>query len=216
MLGGDVADPLSGFFAIRRDLVADLAPRLSGRGFKVLMDILGSCSTPLTIRELPYRFRTRTAGTSKLGAAVAADYARLLVAKGARRLLGNRIMLFGLVGLSGVAINMLVLDVALRWFPFARAQALAVLAAIGCNFLLNNRITFRDQQLRGYRLVTGILSFYVVCGLGALANVGVASALFANHGRWWLDGFAGTIVGSGWNFLAASALTWRTNRLPKR
>ena len=211
-LGERVADPLSGFFVLRQDIVANLAPGLSGRGFKILLDILGSSPAPLKVAELPYRFRTRSAGASKLGVAVTLDYFRLLASKGARRLLANRAARFGLVGLSGLATNLLVLDVALRWLPFARAQAVAVLVAIAYNFLLNNRVTFGDRQLRGRHLLVGLLSFYLVCGLGALANVGLAAALFAGGRRWWLAAVAGAVVGSGWNFLASSALTWRTSR----
>ena len=206
----EVTDPLSGFFVLRQDLVPQLAPKLSGRGFKILMDILASSSSPLRIAELPYHFRTREAGTSKLGPSVAFDYLRLLASKSARRTLASRPFRFGLVGLSGLATNLLVLDAALRWLPFAQAQTVAVLVAIGSNFLLNNRITFGDRQLRGHRLVVGLISFYMVCGLGALANVGLAAAVFAGGKRWWLAGIAGAIVGSGWNFLASSVLTWRT------
>ena len=62
VLSAPVADPMSGFFAIRRDRVEALLPRLSGRGFKILFDLLTSSPEPLRAVELPFEFRARTAG----------------------------------------------------------------------------------------------------------------------------------------------------------
>lgn len=90
VIGCAVSDPLSGFFAIRRDVAVSLVPRLSGGGFKILLDLLASAPEPLAVREFAYRFRSRTAGTSKLGSGVALDFLRLLVRQGARRLLSPR------------------------------------------------------------------------------------------------------------------------------
>ena len=70
-------------------------------------------------------------------------------------------------------------------------------------------ITFRDRRLKGWRLLTGLATFYTVCGLGALANVGIGALLFAEHHRWWVSGVAGALVGSLWNFLASTLVTWR-------
>ncbi len=90
VIGHGVGDPLSGFFAIRRDLAVALVPRLSGGGFKILLDLLASAPAPMSVREFPYRFRSRTAGKSKLGSGVALDFVRLLVRQGVRRLLDPR------------------------------------------------------------------------------------------------------------------------------
>lgn len=213
-VGVAIADPLSGFFVLRRGIVTGLAPRLSGSGFKLLLDILASTAGSVTVREFPYVFRNRTAGVSKLSAGVAYDYARLLLVQGTRRLLRHRLTMFGLVGLVGVGVNLFVLRAALGHFSFAAAQALGVAAAIACNFLLNNATTYRDRRLRGVRLVAGLISFYLVCGLGALANIGIGAALFSADNRWWLASLAGAVVGSGWNFLASSTLTWRREPPP--
>jgi len=182
-IGSDVEDPLSGFFVMRQDLIVDVAPRLKGQGFKILMDILSSAPRRLRVAEFPYVFRTRIAGRSKLTPGVAVSYLRLLVAALLRLLLSVR--------------------------GFAAAQAVAVAVAIGSNFLLNNAITYRDCRLRGWRLLTGALSFYGICGMGAFANVGVGSVVFWSDHRWWLAGAAGALVGTGWNFLVSSIFTWR-------
>ncbi|WP_157220310.1 glycosyltransferase [Flavisphingomonas formosensis] len=208
-IGSDVEDPLSGFFVMRQDLIVDVAPRLKGQGFKILMDILSSAPRRLRVAEFPYVFRTRVAGRSKLSPGVAVSYLRLLVAAGLRRLLSVRLISFSIVGSIGLIVNLALLRLLLPSLGFAAAQAVAVAVAIGSNFLLNNAITYRDCRLRGWRLFTGALSFYGICGMGAFANVGVGSVVFWSDHRWWLAGAAGALVGTGWNFLVSSIFTWR-------
>jgi dolichol-phosphate mannosyltransferase len=78
------------------------------------------------------------------------------------------------------------------------------------NFFLNNMLTYRDQQLQGpRRLFLGWLSFCLVCGIGAAANVGVATFLFEYQGALWtLSALAGVLVGAVWNFALSSRFTW--------
>jgi dolichol-phosphate mannosyltransferase len=205
-----VADPMSGFFAIRREAVEALLPRLSGRGFKILFDLLTSAPQPLRVVELPYRFRMREHGDSKAGADAAIDYLVTILDRLVRRILPSRFVLFAGVGTLGLGVHLAVLSAMLAAQPgFARAQATAVAVAIAFNFLANNAVTFRDRRLRGWRLIAGLASFYAVCGLGALANVGAGAALFAHHQRWWVSGVAGAVVGSLWNFAASVLVTWR-------
>lgn len=80
-----VSDPMSGFFLMRRGLFDEVAPRLAGRGQKLLLDILASVDRPLAIGELAYQFRARRAGTSKLDARVIYDFFALLLEKRRRR-----------------------------------------------------------------------------------------------------------------------------------
>jgi dolichol-phosphate mannosyltransferase len=205
-----VADPMSGFFAIRRECVEALLPRLSGRGFKILFDLLTSAPEPMRVVELPYRFRLREHGDSKLGPGVAVDYLVTILDRLVRRYLPSRFVMFAGVGTLGLGVHLAVLRAMLAVRPgFARAQAVAVIVAIAFNFLANNAVTFRDRRLAGWRLFAGYASFYAVCGLGALANIGAGAALFAHHQRWWVSGVAGAVVGSLWNFAAATLVTWR-------
>ena len=210
-LPANVSDPMSGFFAVQRDKVEAAVPFLSSTGFKILLDLISSSPSPLRIVERPYHFRQRVAGASKLDSAVAIDFLFLLVEKTIRRIAPPRLVMFGAVGLLGVAVHLSVLrfsiDVANS--SFATAQTAAVMTAIAFNFTLNNAITYRDRKLTGVRWFIGLLSFYAVCGFGALANVGVGILVFSNNPRWWLAGIAGAAVGSIWNFAASSYVTWR-------
>lgn len=205
-----VSDPMSGFFAVSRSRVVELAPSLSGVGYKILLDLLTSAKTPLAIAELPYVFRTRTAGESKLDGLVIGQYLEMLWEKQFGNLVPTRFVKFALVGLSGLVVHMNVLGLALTaGAGFGLAQSLAVAVAIAFNFFLNNAFTYRDRRLTGAPLVKGLASFYVICSIGAAANVGAGLALFVNQNNWWIAGATGALVGSIWNYTMGTAFTWK-------
>lgn len=211
VLPADISDPMSGFFMVRRQTVVDLAPSLSQKGFKILLDLLMSAQAPLRVSEVPYVFRTREAGVSKLSASVMLSCLTMLAKKSVRKWVPMRLVQFGIVGASGVIVHLAVLRSLLfaGGLSFAAAQAVAVLTAIAFNFLLNNMTTYRDRRLRGLRMIGGLLSFYAVCGVGALASIGAGSAVYAAGHPWWLAGAAGAVAGSAWNFVLSSWFTWR-------
>ncbi|HSW20606.1 MAG TPA: glycosyltransferase family 2 protein [Ramlibacter sp.] len=204
-------DPMSGFFAFRRAVFDDAVRRLSGVGYKVLLDMLASSPRTLRVTEAPYTFRARHAGESKLDSAVVWEFIMLLIDKRLGRWLPARFLMFSLVGASGVAVHFAVLWLAYRGagLPFDVSQGLATFTAMTTNFAFNDMLTYRDRRHRGWRWLQGLLSFYAVCGLGVLANLGVATALFERHEGWVVSAAAGALVGVLWNYLASSALTWR-------
>ena len=206
-----VKDPMSGFFMMRRDLLDRIAPDLSNEGFKILFDILVTeRDVDLNIIELPYGFMARKAGESKFDLRNAVDFASLLAAKFMRNLVPLRFLSFLLVGGSGVAVQLACLWQGLAvGLSFPWAQAVATLVAMTSNFLLNNLLTYRDQRVAGWRVLPALLSFYAVCSIGALSNVGVSSWLYAQHPVWWLAGIAGSIVGAVWNYAGSSIFVWK-------
>jgi len=208
----DLTDPLSGFFMLRREAFESCARRLSQQGFKVLLDILASAPQPLRVVEMPYRFAPRTHGTSKLDAAVAWQFGWLIVEKLSGRLLPARFLMFSLVGASGVLVQLAALAALRLALPFAAAQAYAVLLAMTTNYLLNNALTYRDQRLRGREFWRGLATFYAICSLGAVANVGVGTLLYARGELWWFAGLASAVVGAAWNFGASRFYTWSVGR----
>ncbi len=94
-------------------------------------------------------------------------------------------------------------------FSFIVAQTVATMVAMTSNFFLNNLFTYRDQRLKGLRLIRGLLSFYLICSVGAVANVGLAAFFYNWRQIWWLAGVAGVIVGSVWNYAVSSVFTWK-------
>ncbi|MBA2934670.1 glycosyltransferase family 2 protein [Sphingomonas sp. CGMCC 1.13654] len=209
----DLSDPMSGFFAITREAFDGAVRDLSGQGYKILLDICASSKTPLRTQELPYRFRTRQAGESKLDALIVWEYLLLLIDKTIGHVVPARFVSFMAIGALGVLVHMSVLAMIMETArpSFAWAQAIAAGVAMVFNFFVNNVLTYRDRRLKGAAaLAKGLASFVAVCSFGAVANVGIANFLFADYRYgWWLAGFAGVLVGAVWNYAASSLVTWR-------
>lgn len=208
-----ISDPMSGFFAIRRDVLLEIVPRLSTVGYKLLLDIVASAPRRLDAVEIPYRFRTRTSGESKLDTAVVLEYFELLLEKMIGRWIPPKLILFGAIGAAGAVVQLAVLGLAhkIAGVGFAYAEIVAVGMAMLFNYTLNNILTYRDRRLTGLRWVKGLISFMLVCSFGAIANVGIGTVLYGQHGeRWWLAGLLGIAVGSVWNYVATKWLTWRS------
>ena len=205
-----LSDPMSGFFAVRRDVLLEAAPGLSNVGYKILLDLVASSPRPLKLAEVGYTFGTRQSGESKLDEMVALEYLELLLDKTIGRFVPVKLVQFGAIGVLGVGVHLALLYLTLNVLgaAFAAAQATAVVGAMTFNFALNNRFTYRDQQLKGLAWVGGLLSFYLVCSIGAIGNVGIGSLVYEQFHGWWMAGIAGAIVGSVWNYVASGWLTW--------
>lgn len=206
-----LSDPMSGFFAMRRETFIGLVPQLSKMGYKILLDIVASSKKPLRVVELPYEFRTRTAGESKLDNMVALEYVELLLDKMIGKYIPVKLLMFGSIGAMGAVVHLSLLSLLMNasGMAFSTSQSLATFGAMIFNFTLNNEFTHRDRKLRGPKWVTGLISFCLACGFGAVANVGLGSLLFAQSWSWWAAGLAGAAIGSVWNYVATSWLTWR-------
>ena len=92
---------------------------------------------------------------------------------------------------------------------FAAAQTVATLGAITWNFALNNAFTYRDQRLTGLAFVTGLVRFQIICAVGAVSNVGVATWIYAADPDWWIAGLGGALMGAVWNYVVSAAFVWR-------
>lgn len=211
VLKATLTDPMSGFFCVKRSLFAETVPQLATDGFKILFDFVASVERPLKVVELPFDFRARHAGLSKLDSSVTADFLGLLLAKLSGNVLSIRFFLFMLVGFTGVFVHLvgLRLLMTLGGLAFEWAQLGATLVAMTSNFFFNNWLTFRDKRLKGWGLAMGLLSFYLVCSVGLIANVGVATWIHSYQALWWVAGGAGALMGAVFNYAAASTLTWR-------
>jgi dolichol-phosphate mannosyltransferase len=207
----EIADPMSGFFMIRRDRFEQLAPQLSTQGFKILLDIVATARGSLRIKEIPYSFGSRLHGESKLDSMVALDFLGLVLAKLTHDVVSLRFLLFAMVGSIGLFVHLAALFVALEVFnaPFPEAQACGAVLAMTSNFLLNNFLTYRDQRLKGFGILRGLLLFYLVCSVGLFANVGVAFSVYDQEPIWWLAGAAGALMGVVWNYAMSGLFVWR-------
>ena len=209
-----VSDPMSGFFMIRRQLFEKVVDRLSGKGFKILLDIIASIDNEVSIKEFPYEMRKREHGESKLSATVIWEFFSLITNKLFGKYLPLRFVMFVSVGFSGILVHTLALYIAHKLFDikFSVAQLMAIIVAMTSNYLLNNLVTFNEHKHAGFRLIPGLLSFYLACSVGALINITVATVAFNNNVDWWVSGIMGAIAGALWNFALVNTITWKTHK----
>jgi dolichol-phosphate mannosyltransferase len=183
---------------------------LSALGFKILVDTIASSPTKLKIAEVPFTFRMRHTGESKLDAAALWEFGMLLADKLLGRYVPVRFLSFVAVGSAGVLVHLAVLWAVMQTTGgrFTAAQSLATASAMVFNFWLNNLLTYRDRRLEGWSWLRGLLTFVLACSVGALANVGIASYLFQNQTQWLAAALAGVLVGAVWNYAITQIYTW--------
>jgi dolichol-phosphate mannosyltransferase len=223
MIAGQVvSDPMSGFFLIRREAALAAAPKLSSDGFKILIDLIVTSQRmgkPLSVAEVPYTFRPRHAGTSKMNPLIVIQYLGLWVSKLTNGVLPPSFLLFGLVGGTGVVVHLAVLGMVTAMLSsasamtheaiFVAAQISATLVAMAWNFVLNNNLTYADRKLRGTRLITGFVSFCAICALGGIANISVANAIYQWDHQTFIAGLSGAVMSSVFNYAVTRAFTWK-------
>ena len=206
-----VLDPMSGFFLLDRRFFEEVVHRLSGISFKILVDLLASATRPVRLREVPYTFRNRLYGESKLDSTNLVEYLFLLADKTVGAYVPVRYAMFVLSGLSGASLHLVMLWFlfSVRHVDFDVAQACAAVSAMVVNFFVNNWITFRDKRLKGFRLVTGLIWFLMACSVGGAASVAVASFGYRAGFAWFVASIIGLVIGSVWNYAITSFFTWR-------
>jgi dolichol-phosphate mannosyltransferase len=216
VLHTNVSDPMSGFFLADRRFIDGAIYRTSGVGFKLLVDLLASAGRPVKLAEVPYTFRPREAGESKLDLRVGIEYLSLVLDKLTGGLIPPRFAMFAVVGAAGVVLHLATLGLLYSSgrASFQTSQVAATLLAMTANFLLNNLFTYRDARLRGGRLATGLLTFYAACAIGSAINLSVSDDMLRHGLPWVLSGLAGLAISSVWNYGVTSVTTWRAKRRP--
>jgi dolichol-phosphate mannosyltransferase len=221
--GVELSDPMSGYFMLPTETLRADAHRLSGVGFKILLDILATVERPLKVKEFPMNFAARAEGESKLDQTVVFEFLIGLYDKWLGRIIPTRFALFGTVGAMGVAVQLSAL-----WFiqkailgshfvyghwpkevNFIAANSIAAIIAMTFNFVLNNELTYSDKRLRGFGpLVRGWAQFALTCSLGLLTNIGSSTALVRIGFHEVAAAVIGIILGSVWNFALSSKFVW--------
>lgn len=207
----NVSDPMSGFFALRASYLLEVVHHLSQSGFKILVDLLASARRPVALGEIPYTFRSRLSGESKLDSSVLVSYLYLLADQLFGRWLPLRFVLFCLVGAGGVLLHLLCLYTGLQLgLSFNAAVIIATVIAMTANYVVNNVFTFVDRKRKGVQWFTGLLLWYVACAIGVFLNLRVADTLYAHNLGWLIPGVAGLTVAAVWNFAVTNVMVWRS------
>jgi len=118
---------------------------------------------------------------------------------------------FSLVGGLGVFVHLLTVWLCLKMLglEFVPSQVIATFVAMTSNYSLNNVLTNRDMRLRGWKWLRGWISFTAACSIGAIANVGIASYVFAMDETWVIAALSGVLVGAVWNYAVTMTYTWK-------
>jgi dolichol-phosphate mannosyltransferase len=171
VVGVKVCDPMSGYFMMRRADFMRIRTTLDARGFKILLEIATHLK-PSKVCEVPYTFRTRSVGKSKLSSKVVYEYlVQLWKLSPLTKLVPAEFAKFAIVGGSGVLVNLSVMAAILVLTSYHnwRASAVATLAATLNNYVLNNFWTFRDRAHTGMTFVHRYM-FYLMASLVGLAG----------------------------------------------
>ena len=207
---GRVADPMSGYFMVRRSAIADA--ELSPLGYKILIEVLGRGRIG-RIAEVGYVFRERAAGESKVTARLYLQYLRHLL-RLRLALLPPRFAKFAAVGLSGVAVDMAILWLlrSRMGLPLTLSKLIAAETAMASNFLWNDQWTFGDvarQQGYGMARLRRFLRFNAICAAGLALSVGLLQMQVAIFGlNPYLANAIAIGVTTGWNFWMNRIFNW--------
>jgi dolichol-phosphate mannosyltransferase len=208
-----LTDYMSGFFVCRLQSVLPYVRQVDVNGFKFLYELLAISRGCLRVDEVPLHFQPRISGESKLNLAVVWDLGISILHTLLLRSVPRRAISFALVGATGIATHLLVYGLSRYFFAlsFEMAQTAAVICSASTNFLVNNSLTFRIQQLRGIHLLIGLVQFLLVTSMGMIANIGVSSALYhqGSHQQ-FIALFAGIAVDFVWKYAASSKFVWNT------
>jgi dolichol-phosphate mannosyltransferase len=209
-----VSDPMSGFFMILRNSIA--GRELNPLGYKILIEVLGRGKVGW-ISEVPYVFRERVEGSSKVTNRIYLEYFQHLLRIRLHLLKSSSFFRFCVVGLSGVAIDMSVLyllsDPGTLGWGLTRSKILASEAALINNFIWNDLWTFaeisRRQNQFGQR-VKRFVKFNAICALGIVLNVLILNVEFnALHMNRYVANLVAIMLVTVWNYNTNWKLNWR-------
>lgn len=203
-------DPLAGFFMFDRKVIADA--QLQPTGYKILLEILLEGEFQKTA-EVPYTFRVRSSGESKLNAQQQIDYLKHVYSLMKRKGELRRFVIFCLVGLSGVLVNMSLLWSLTEFvgFPYLVSAAFGIESSIISNFILNDHFTFPDRRSHTAKsFLRRLVKFNLVSLAGLALNMTVLWLLTEVFGLYYLlSNLCGIVVATLWNYLVNSWWTWK-------
>ena len=213
LLKQEISDPMSGFFMIRRKIIQEIAPQLFEQGYKILFDILLK-RPDLKVKELPYEFKARLYGTSKLTAAVIFDFADLVISRAIPSRFNFQFIRYGAVGASGVVIHLFTLYLlyVVMGLRYPVSLVFAIETAMVSNYTLNNRWTFKEHRFLGLQWWKGLVKFNLACMVGNALNLVIGWYLVEKTVPWFYASVLGIWVGTSWNYLSNRFFTWGVNR----
>ena len=206
-----LTDYLSGCFCIKKEITKKLIRKIEINGFKFLYELLSVSKGKLVVKEVPLIFKERLYGNSKLDLAIVWDFLISIIHSLTLRIIPRRAISFGLVGFSGIFVQLFITSflINILTIDFYKALPIAVICAATSNFLINNQVTFRSSRLKNLDLVVGLFKFLIVASLPVIANVGITTAFYKYiSADTFIAQIAGIVIVYAWNYLASSSFVW--------
>jgi len=184
-LGVKTKDPMSGFFAFKKNILKGI--NFDAIGYKILLEILVK-KNEIAVKEIPYTFENRSLGSSKLDRSTITDYFKSVwklykfgeseEKEEKRRSVHfiSKASRFYTVGLSGFGVNYLISllfagGISDLWY--LHANLIGIIASISTNFLLNKTWTFCDRDFSFKRTIKQYGKFVTFSSIGALVQLGM-------------------------------------------
>ena len=224
---GRVSDPMSGYFMVRRSAIANCP--MNPLGYKILIEVLGRGNIG-SVAEVGYVFQERQEGESKVTWRQYVDYILHLLRLRSRgritklreklRVPVKRFFKFGLVGFSGVFVDMaifyLLSDASTLGWGLTRSKIIAAEVAVLNNFLWNDLWTFRDlaeQQFGRRKLIKRFVKFNLICLVGIGLNLIILNLLYNYLGvNKYIANLIAIAIVTIWNFWFNLKLSWRVTQ----
>jgi len=207
-----LTDYLSGCFCLDKEITYKFIRKIEINGFKFLYELLALSKGDLEVNEVPLTFKERRFGNSKLDIAIVWDFLVSIIHNLTLRLLPRRAISFGLVGISGVFVQLFISSflVEILLIDFYSALPFAIVSAATSNFLINNQVTFRSERLKNSALLIGLFKFLIVASLPVIANIGITTAFYKYiSADTFIAQIAGIAIVYAWNYLASSSFVWK-------
>ncbi|MES2615035.1 MAG: glycosyltransferase [Bdellovibrionota bacterium] len=206
-----VTDPMSGFFALRKEVYSAHKNEINPKGFKILLEFLARAKNS-NIQEVGYTFKGRVYGESKLSHKVIFDYLKALYELSIGHYIPVRFLKYAIVGFSGLIVSSLILFICKQiGFSTAESVAASIEVSIITNFILNNYWTFKENQLKKpWPLFRGFVTFQAICLSGAIINQAITLKFSAGDAmNLYIANALGYIVAAVWNYAINVGITWK-------
>jgi dolichol-phosphate mannosyltransferase len=214
VINNDLSDPMSGFFMIRKENFLGVVNKLNAKGYKILLEIMSQLDNKnLNILEVPYEFKNRVHGESKLSPEVAMQLIDFIYLKVFGEYIPIDYIKFISVGVIGSALHFTVLYIMhiTLGYVYNASLLIAIEMTIIMNYFINNLWTFRQITHQGHAIIIGLIKFNILSGIGGVVSYYLSISLYESGMNWVLSSVVGAIVASLWNYNLNRIMTWQYN-----
>lgn len=201
-------DPMSGFFVLKRELFIQLLPKLSGTGFKILLDLVMSADASTRLKEVPFQFRQRLSGESKLDLNVMVQFLIMLIEKVCRGYFPTVFVIAFSIILTGMLVNFAMMLVGCKiglYFVIAQLLGGIISILVYCIIYYHSGYHFYTP-VKNKKLTSLVFLFLSIVGL--IGNVFISQQLYLTGFGISIAGLIGAWVGMMWNRIVISNLVF--------